>query len=101
MELQNFIYLLFAAVWFSGLVWAGVIAFKNREGKMMRCDICGKKIKKGTGIVFYENDSVTANFHRHCYRGSSFWKEPSKPPNVNKGRMNASKLTITDLRKEK
>lgn len=34
----------------------------------MRCDICGKKIKKGTGIVFYENDSVIANYHRHCYR---------------------------------
>lgn len=68
---------------------------------MMRCDICGKKIKKGTGIVFYENDSVTANFHRHCYRGSSFWKEPSKPLNVSKGRMNASKLTVNDLRRRK
>ena len=67
----------------------------------MRCDICGKKIKKGTGIVLYENDSVIANFHRHCYRGSSFWKEPSKPLNVNKGRMNASKLTTIDLRKDK
>ena len=81
MGLQNFIY--------------------EQEGKSMRCDICGKKIKKGTGIVFYENDSVIANYHRHCYRGSSFWKEPSKPLNVNKGRMNASKLTTTDLRKEK
>lgn len=68
---------------------------------MMKCDVCGKKIKKGTGIVFYENDSVIANYHRHCYRGSSFWKKPSKPLNVNKGRMNASKLTTTDLRKEK
>lgn len=30
MELQNFIYLLFAAVWFSGLIWAGVIAFYSK-----------------------------------------------------------------------
>ena len=33
MDFQNFIYLLFAAVWLSGLIWAGVIAFKNREHK--------------------------------------------------------------------
>lgn len=33
MDLQNFIYLLFAAVWLSGLIWAGMIAFKNRERK--------------------------------------------------------------------
>lgn len=33
MTMQNFIYLLFALVWLSGLIWAGVIAFKNREGK--------------------------------------------------------------------
>lgn len=33
MDLQNFIYLLLAAVWLSGLIWAGVIAFKNRERK--------------------------------------------------------------------
>lgn len=33
MDLQNFIYILLAAVWLSGLVWAGVIAFKNRKGK--------------------------------------------------------------------
>ena len=33
MDLQNLIYLLFALVWLSGLIWAGVIAFKNREGK--------------------------------------------------------------------
>ena len=29
MDLQNFIYLLFALVWLSGLIWAGVIAFKK------------------------------------------------------------------------
>lgn len=29
MEFQNFIYLLFAAVWISGLIWAGVIALKT------------------------------------------------------------------------
>ena len=33
MDLQNFIYILFALVWLSGLIWAGVIAFKNRKGK--------------------------------------------------------------------
>lgn len=33
MDLQNFIYILFALVWLSGLIWASVIAFKNREGK--------------------------------------------------------------------
>ena len=33
MDLQNFIYLLFALVWLSGLIWASVIAFKNREKK--------------------------------------------------------------------
>lgn len=101
MELQNFIYLLFSLVWLTGLILAGVIAFKSRKGEAMRCSVCGKKIKKGTGIVFYENDSVIANYHRRCYRGSSFWKEPSKPLNVNKGWMNASKLTTTDIRKGK
>lgn len=29
MDLQNFIYLLFALVWLSGLIWASVIAFKK------------------------------------------------------------------------
>lgn len=33
MTLQNFIYFLFAMVWLSGLIWAGVIAFKSRKGK--------------------------------------------------------------------
>nr|DAR65153.1 MAG TPA: hypothetical protein [Caudoviricetes sp.] len=33
MNLQNFIYLLFAAVWLSGLIWASVIAFKSRRKK--------------------------------------------------------------------
>lgn len=32
MDLQNFIYLLLALVWLSGLIWAGVIAFRNRKG---------------------------------------------------------------------
>ena len=32
MNLQNFIYLLLALVWLSGLIWAGVIAFKHRKG---------------------------------------------------------------------
>ena len=33
MTLQNFIYLLFSLVWISGLIWAGVIAFKSRKRK--------------------------------------------------------------------
>lgn len=33
MDVQNFIYLLLALIWLSGLIWAGMIAFKNREGK--------------------------------------------------------------------
>lgn len=33
MTLQNFIYLLFALVWLSGLIWASVIAFKYRKDK--------------------------------------------------------------------
>ena len=33
MNLQNFIYILFALVWLSGLIWASVIAFKNRKEK--------------------------------------------------------------------
>lgn len=33
MDTQNFIYLLLALIWLSGLIWAWVIAFKNRKGK--------------------------------------------------------------------
>nr|DAY46118.1 MAG TPA: hypothetical protein [Caudoviricetes sp.] len=33
MTIQNFIYLLFSLVWLSGLIWAGVIAFKSRKEK--------------------------------------------------------------------
>nr|DAS55759.1 MAG TPA: hypothetical protein [Caudoviricetes sp.] len=33
MDFQNFIYLLFALVWLSGLIWASVIAFKSRRKK--------------------------------------------------------------------
>nr|DAJ84941.1 MAG TPA: Insulin receptor [Caudoviricetes sp.] len=33
MDLQNFIYLLIALVWLSGLIWASVIFFKKRERK--------------------------------------------------------------------
>nr|DAJ22760.1 MAG TPA: hypothetical protein [Siphoviridae sp. ctm488] len=33
MDLQNFIYILFALVWLSGMIWASVIAFKNRGKK--------------------------------------------------------------------
>lgn len=38
MDLQNFIYILLALIWLSGLIWASVIAFKNREKKMMSLD---------------------------------------------------------------
>lgn len=33
MDLQNFICILIALIWLSGLIWAGVIAFKNRKDK--------------------------------------------------------------------
>ena len=33
MDLQNLIYLLLALVWLSGMIWASVIAFKNRKDK--------------------------------------------------------------------
>ena len=33
MDLQNLIYLLLALIWISGLIWASVIAFKNRKDK--------------------------------------------------------------------
>lgn len=32
-DARNIIYLLFATVWLSGLIWASVIAFKNRRKK--------------------------------------------------------------------
>lgn len=32
MDLQNFIYLLLALVWLSGLIWASVIGFKSKKG---------------------------------------------------------------------
>lgn len=31
MDLQNFIYLLLALIWLSGLIWAGMIAYKSRK----------------------------------------------------------------------
>lgn len=64
MDLQNFIYLLFALVWFSGLIWAGVIAFRSR---------------KTDKTTLKTNESL----------------------NVNIDKMNASKLTTIDLRKDK
>nr|DAX45181.1 MAG TPA: hypothetical protein [Caudoviricetes sp.] len=33
MDLQNFIYILLALIWLSGLIWASVIAFKGRKDK--------------------------------------------------------------------
>lgn len=92
MDLQNFIYILFALVWLSGLIWAGVIAFKNRKEKIMRCDICGKKMYRGGGIKIYENDIVIGYYHRHCYGNSWFAKTKSVPLNVDSEPMNARKL---------
>ena len=33
MDLQNFIFLLLALIWLSGLIWDSVIAFRNRGKK--------------------------------------------------------------------
>lgn len=65
MDLQNFIYILLALVWFSGLIWAGVIAYRSRK----------------------TNDKTTLKTNESL--------------NVNIGKMNASKLTAIDLRKDK
>ena len=65
MTLQNFIYLLFALVWLSGMIWASVIAFRSRK----------------------TNDKTTLKINENL--------------NINVGKMNASKLTTTDIRKGK
>jgi hypothetical protein len=65
MTLQNFIYLLLALVWLSGLIWASVIAFRSRK----------------------TNDKTTLKINENL--------------NINVGKMNASKLTTTDIRKGK
>lgn len=79
MDLQNFIYLLFAAVWLSGLIWASVIAFKSRKGEMMSLDnvhipmranrilsisqINGKLEIAILGEEFFETDSYFEDLH--------------------------------------
>lgn len=79
MDLQNFIYLLFAAVWISGLIWAGVIAFKKQKGEMMSFDnvhipmranrilsisqINGKLDIAILGEKFFETDSYFEDLH--------------------------------------
>lgn len=65
MTLQNFIYLLLALVWLSGLIWASVIAFRSRK----------------------TNDKTTLKINENL--------------NINVGKMNASKLTTTNIRKGK
>lgn len=65
MDLQNFIYLLLALVWLSGLIWASVIAFRSRKN----------------------NDKTTLKINENL--------------NINVSKMNASKLTTIDLRKDK
>lgn len=65
MDLQNFIFLLLALVWLSGLIWASVIAFRSRK----------------------TNDKTTLKTNENL--------------NINVSKMNASKLTTIDLRKDK
>ena len=65
MDTQNFIYLLLALVWLSGLIWASVIAFRSRK----------------------TNDKTTLKINENL--------------NINVSKMNASKLTAIDLRKDK
>lgn len=66
MDLQNFIYLLFATLWLSGLIWAGVIAYRSRK----------------------TNDIKTT-------------LKTNKSLFVKSGKIDASKLTAIDLRKDK
>ena len=33
MDIQNFIYLLFAAAWIVGLIWAGLVVFYSKTTK--------------------------------------------------------------------
>ena len=66
MDLQNFIYLLFAAAWISGLIWAGVIAFKSRKNNDIK-------------ITLKNIESL----------------------NLKANKIDASKLTAIDLRKDK
>lgn len=65
MDLLNFIYLLLATIWLSGLIWASVIAYRSRK----------------------TNDKTTLKTNESL--------------NLNIGKMNARKLTTTDLRKDK
>lgn len=69
MDLQNFIYLLLALVWLSGLIWAGVIAFLKVE----------KPTIQRTKTTLKTNESLF----------------------VKSGKIDASKLTAIDLRKDK
>lgn len=66
MNLQNFIYLLLATVWLSGLIWASVIAFKSRKDN---------------------NKMTTLKTNKKLFAKS--------------GKINARKLTVIDLRKDK
>lgn len=66
MDLQNFIYLLFALVWLSGLIWAGVIACRSRKTN---------------------NKMTTLKTNKSLF--------------VKSGKIDASKLTAIDLRKDK
>lgn len=91
MTLQNFIYLLFGLIWLSGLIWASVIAFKKQKGETMRCDICGKRMRRG-GTKIYDNDVLIGYYHRHCRGIRWFSKAKNEPLNVDSGPMNARNL---------
>lgn len=56
MELQNFIYLLFAAVWLGGLAWASVVVIKANGTK--------KENKAMKRLIRQQNDVLTVTLNR-------------------------------------
>ena len=61
MNLQNFIYLLFAAVWLFGLIWAGVIAFRSRKGEVMTNN--DKLIRANFAFILFVLIAVCVNLN--------------------------------------
>lgn len=61
MDLQNLIYLLFAAVWLSGLIWAGVIAFRSRKGEVMTNN--DKLIRANFAFILFVLIAVCVNLN--------------------------------------
>lgn len=95
MDFQNFIYLLFALVWLSGLIWAGVIAFRNRKGRKTRCDVCGKKMLRGGVTKIYKNGILIGYYHGHCHGVCWFAKAESVPLNLDSEPMNARRVKVS------